>query len=126
MFKLTLLLALMILSFPLSLSAQDASSSTPTFTFPPTDTPTPKPTKRTSDKESGSIQVIVVHKPKPPASWGRVIQYKREEILALTEKNRETLHEFIFQDEDGIIRTATFHENASGDGYWEVWVWDQP
>jgi hypothetical protein len=59
-------------------------------------------------------------------AWGKVVQYKREQIPALMGKDPETLYEFVMQDEDGIIRVATFHENSSGDGYWEVWVWDQP
>ena len=69
---------------------------------------------------------MTVHKPMPDPAWGRVIQYRMERIPALSNKSKETLHEFLFQDEQGIVRTAVFHENASGDGYWEVWVWDQP
>jgi hypothetical protein len=118
--------ALMILFFPLALPAQETPTAAPTGSPVPTETPSPKTHHPDRNKTTGSTQIIVVHKPQPLAAWGKVIQYKREEILALTEKNRETLHEFVFQDEEGIIRTATYHENASGDGFWEVWVWDLP
>ena len=117
--------AFLILLAPCLLFAQDAPSFAPTTTPSPTDTPAPK-TGKPRTKTSGSIQIILVHKPQPPSAWGKVIQYKREDILALSEKNRETLHEFVFQDEDGVIRTATYHENAAGEGYWEVLVWDLP
>lgn len=116
---------LIILAVALSAGAQSPSTATPT----PTNTPTPTPPKRASEKPGKGMnnsQPLYIHKPKPSPSWGKVIQYRREEILALSENNRETLHEFLFQDDDGVVRTATFHEGASGDGYWEVWVWDQP
>jgi hypothetical protein len=85
--------------------------------------PTPEPTYTDHPDPS---KAIVLHKPKPSPAWGKVIQYRQEKVTALSDKDSETLHEFVFQDADGIIRTAIFHENASGDGYWEVWVWDQP
>ncbi|HVZ80570.1 MAG TPA: hypothetical protein VHE12_07200 [bacterium] len=119
-------LALLALLFPCYLRAQTAPTDTPTASPVPTNTPSPIVPKNSRDKISRSPRTIVVHKPQPPGSWGKVVQYKREDILALSEKNRETLHEFVFQDENGIIRTATYHENADGEGYWEVWVWDQP
>jgi hypothetical protein len=104
---------------------------TPVPTIAPTDestlTPAPKtasPAARSSKSETNG-KVLVIHKPMPSPSWGKVIQYHRDQIFALTDKNREVLHEFLFQDDDGIIRTAVYHENAEGDGYWEVWVWDQ-
>jgi len=87
-------------------------------------TPTPAHPSETSH-DPGTSKMIEIHKPMPLASWGRVIQYNRKDIT-LPGKNRETLHEFLFQDGQGIVRTAIFHENASGDGYWEVWIWDQP
>ena len=71
-------------------------------------------------------KVIEVHKPMPSPSWGKVLQYHKEKTFNLSEKNQETIHEFLFLDEEGVIRTALFHENASGEGYWEVWIWDQP
>ena len=86
---------------------------------------TPSISKRNA-KASNSSKVLVIHKPMPSPSWGRVIQYRREEISPLSESNREILHEFLFQDDLGVVRTAVFHETASGDGYWEVTVWDQP
>jgi hypothetical protein len=62
----------------------------------------------------------------PDPAWGRLVQYRKDQIFALAEDKRETLHEFVFQDDQGIVRTAVYHETASGTGYWEVWVWDQP
>ncbi len=44
----------------------------------------------------------------------------------MSDANRETLYEFVFQDDKGVVRTAVYHENASGEGYWEVTVWDLP
>ena len=90
------------------------------------ETPTPPAESNTSISKSMGSKVLVVHKPMPSPSWGRVIEYRREEIFPLSESNREILHEFLFQDDHGIIRTAVYHEPASGDGYWEVTVWDQP
>lgn len=91
----------------------------------PAPTSVPITIKR-SEHNPSSARALVVHKPMPNPAWGKVVQYHREEIFALSEKNREILHEFVFQDDQGIIRTAIYHENASGDGYWEVTVWDQP
>src|SRR5581483_8422610 len=122
-------LKLFFLVFPLlvlSYSVHSQDLQTPTSApaaHAPTDTPTPISGKKAVG--TNTAKALIVHKPKPSPSWGKVIQYHREVILALTESNRETLHEFVFQDDDGIIRTAIFHENSSGDGYWEVWVWDQ-
>lgn len=65
---------------------------------------------------------IVIHKPATDPAWGKVIQYQSE-ISAL---NHEVLHNFLFQDSKGIVRNAIYHENTSENGYWEVWVWDQP
>lgn len=84
--------------------------------------PTPPITNHALD----TGKALIVHKPKPSPSWGKVIQYRRTENFVQADNARETLYEFLFQDEAGIVRTATYHENASGDGYWEVWVWDQP
>jgi hypothetical protein len=91
----------------------------------PTVKPTPSATQSTTPKKSDSSKVIIIHKPMPSPSWGKVIQYHREISQSPSEKNREIMHEFLFQDDQGVIRTAIYHENASGDGYWEVWVWDQ-
>ncbi len=105
-----------------------SSDETPVISDPaltPTPIPVP-PTPTRVVKNQNPSKTLVIHKPKPSPSWGKVIQYHRDQILALSEKNREIIHEFVFQDDGGIIRTATFHENASGEGYWEVWVWDQP
>ena len=95
-------------------------SPTPTLEEP---SPTPTPLKTT--KSAGPEKALVVHKPMPNPAWGKVIQYHREQNFALSESNREVFHEFLFQDENGVIRTAIFHENSTGGGYWEVWVWDQ-
>ena len=98
-----------------------ASLSQPTFTPVPETAPFPAKAPR----RQGAAKALVIHKPMPSPSWGKVIQYHRDQIFALTDKNREILHEFLFQDDEGVVRTATFHENADGTGYWEVWVWDQ-
>jgi hypothetical protein len=101
------------------------SQSPPSVQGTPTPQATPAPARLKPLNNPNGAKALILHKPMPSPSWGKVIQYHREQILALSEKNRETLHEFVFQDEDGIVRTATFHENSAGDGYWEVWVWDQ-
>ena len=101
-------------------------SSDPT---PAAATPRPQPTASEPAKiqvNGESSKTLVIHKPRPSSSWGKVIQYHRQEVLPLSDKNREILHEFLFQDDQGVVRTAIFHENAFGDGYWEVYVWDQP
>jgi len=76
--------------------------------------------KSNSHKDPSSA--IVIHKPATDPAWGKVIQYQSE-ISAL---NHEVLHKFVFQDSKGVVRNATYHENTSESGYWEVWVWDQP
>lgn len=100
-------------------SSEKSPESSPAVTV----TPTPLPEITHSPNMS---KIIAIHKPMPSPSWGKVVQYHREKAVAMPGKNPETLHEFLFQDGQGIIRTAIFHENASGDGYWEVWVWDLP
>jgi len=107
---------------------QDATEkATPVPTLTPESEPTPTPASPStkSVKMPTSVKALVIHKPMPSPSWGKVIQYHRDQVFALTDKNREILHEFLFQDDEGIIRTAVFHENSEGGGYWEVWVWDQ-
>lgn len=115
-----LLLFLLFLSLPAWLRAGAAdgkdfqsASATPVF-------------KPAANHGTGPSKDLVIHKPMPSPSWGKVIQYHREQVLPPSDKNHETLHEFLFQDDQGIIRTAIYHESVSGDGYWEVWVWDQP
>jgi len=98
--------------------ADSAPVATPT-PVPPA--PTPKAVRTPAP---GSI-LTLHHKMLDPA-WGRVIQYRKTESRAFSDKARETLHEFVLQDTDNIVRVATFHENAQGKGYWEVWVWDLP
>jgi hypothetical protein len=122
-----LLMALILLTSAV-VSADDVPTPSENQTPTTPNTPTPLPTSTPPKSENGQnfSKALVIHKPRPSPSWGKVVQYHRDQILALSEKNRETLHEFVFQDENGIVRTAIFHENASGDGYWEVWVWDQP
>jgi hypothetical protein len=120
------LLPLASLLFILAFSP--AFGQTPVVEGGPSDLPSPQPTVSPSKVESmpGLSKAIVLHKPMPPASWGRLVQYHKEQIFALSEKNRETLYEFVFQNEAGVIHTAVYHENASGNGYWEVLAWDQP
>jgi hypothetical protein len=91
--------------------------------------PTPKANSDNTPKTGGgqsSTKALEIHKPMLSPAWGKVIQYRKEVLNPNSDKNRETLYEFVLQDDQGIIRTATYHESASGDGYWEVLVWDQP
>lgn len=130
--KLNSPLFLLLLLFPFLACSAQTDSKQPTSndkTVQAVVTPTPKVNSAQANninRSSSTIKALVVHKPMPSPSWGRVIQYHREENFVLSDKNRETLHEFLFQDDAGVVRTAVYHENASGDGYWEVWVWDQP
>jgi len=39
---------------------------------------------------------------------------------------KETIHEFLLQDSEGILRVAFYHEPEAGGAYWVVWIWDQP
>jgi len=118
-------LFLALLLFPISAQAastDDSSSSSESKVAEPSPTPASKPVNQTV----GTAKALLVHKPMPSPAWGRVIQYHKVENFVLADKNRETLYEFLFQDDAGIVRTATYHESPSGDGYWEVEVWDQP
>ncbi len=76
-------------------------------------------------QQYGSTKLLEIHKPMIPTAWGRVIQYKKDINFVLIGHNQETLYEFVLETNDGIIRTATYHETSDGDGYWEVYVWDQ-
>jgi hypothetical protein len=110
-----------------SISPSDDQATTKKANLAATLTPLPedKPISGKPPKQPTTLKALVIHKPMPSSTWGKVIQYHREQIFALTDKNREVLHEFLFQDDEGTVRTAVFHENAEGNGYWEVWVWDQ-
>ena len=123
-----LFLSLFFLASPVKVHSDN--SAAPSDDTAKTAEATPLPTASASAAKPGKVtpplKALFIHKPMPSPSWGKVIQYHRDQILALSEKNREILHEFLFQDDQGVIRTATFHENASGEGYWEVWIWDQP
>jgi hypothetical protein len=79
--------------------------------------------KKTDSSDSSST--IVVHKPATDPAWGKVIQCQEEKSTATSDKTEETQYKFLFQDSNGIVRTAIYHESSSGNGYWEVWVWDQ-
>jgi hypothetical protein len=74
------------------------------------------------------VHTLVLHKPRIPAEWGQVIQYHRETVTnnSLFDRDTETIHEFLFQDSEGILRMAFYHEPSNGSGYWVVWIWDQP
>lgn len=119
------LLALLILS-PFVFADQTAASSSNNKSTLASQTPASQSTPASSKKGANSAKVLVVHKPMASPSWGRVISYHKTEIFPLSDSNREILHEFLFQDDQGIVRTAVYHESASGDSYWEVTVWDQP
>jgi hypothetical protein len=103
--------------------AQNSPAVESSKTDTPTAVSTPKPDTNLSQNNGqgqSASKALVIHKPRPSPAWGKIVQFRREEI------NKETLYEFVLQDDQGIIRTATYHENSSGDGYWEVLVWDQP
>ncbi|HVM32212.1 MAG TPA: hypothetical protein VMU88_03695 [bacterium] len=90
---------------------------------------TPTPTDSNANSAPGaynSSKVLEIHKPLIPPAWGRVLQYKKEQNFVLSGHNQETLYEFVFQNDEGIVRTATYHETADGNGFWEVYVWDEP
>ena len=74
--------------------------------------------KKTDSSDSSST--IVVHKPTTDPAWGKVIQYQEEKSAATSDKTEEIQYKFLFQDTNGIVRTAIYHENSSGTGYWEV------
>jgi hypothetical protein len=101
--------------------------SNTSFVSADTATPTPDPSTNTQPvtQQYGNTKLLEIHKPMIPTAWGRVLQYKKEVNFALASHNQETLYEFVLQNNDGIIRTATYHETPDGDGYWEVYVWDQ-
>ncbi|HET9870822.1 MAG TPA: hypothetical protein VFR02_10050 [bacterium] len=73
----------------------------------------------------GGARLLEIHKPLIPAAWGRVLQYRKETNISAG-GSQETLYEFVLQTEDGVVRTATYHESTDGTGYWEVYVWDEP
>jgi hypothetical protein len=113
-FTLTSVLSLTFLSTAnLSLSARE--TATPTASVDETAESKPETNKNPAS-------TIVIHRPATDPAWGKVIQYQSE-TSAL---NHEVLHKFLFQDSKGIVRNAIYHENSSENGYWEVWVWDQP
>jgi hypothetical protein len=121
-----IVLAAFILAHPYLGAAP--SLSTPGAKPAETPAPSPIPTKSVptpvrAPGESG--RSILIHKPMPPAHWGKVVQYRKEQSFSFSNKDRETLHEFVFQDDSGVIRTATFRESENGNGFWEVLVWDQ-
>lgn len=117
---------LALLVAALSAQAADNKDSSPTPSGDTSTAATPTPGSKPVNQTIGTTKALVVHKPMPSPSWGRVIQYHKVENFVLSDNNRETLYEFLFQDDAGIVRTAVYHENPSGDGYWEVEVWDQP
>ena len=96
----------------------------PTPTPTDTATPTPVPRPKSVSKETDS-KTLVLHKPATNPAWGRVVEYHKENSVSSADKTPETLYTFLFQDDQGIVRTAVYHENSSGDGYWEVYVWDR-
>jgi hypothetical protein len=71
---------------------------------------------------------LLLHKPRLPAEWGTLIQYHRETVTnsSLFDREKETIHEFLLQDSEGILRVAFYHEPEAGGAYWVVWIWDQP
>ncbi len=85
----------------------------------------PKPT--VSVKSPAESSILGIHKKALAPAWGKIVQYRKYETKAFSEKSREDLYEFVLQDENGVVRIATYHENAnSSSGYWELLIWDQP
>lgn len=103
-------------------AAQEAIP-TPTPTGTPSAGPAPARTPAASQSAADALQI---HKPRLPSSWGRVVQYRRLESDAFLERARETVHEFVLQNDAGIVRVASWHERSDGSGYWRVLVWDRP
>lgn len=87
-------------------------------------TPTAGSSDNSQNNTSTISTTITVHKPATDPAWGKVISYQQE--VPGDDKNHEALYKFLFQDSNGVVRTVIYHESASGSGYWEVWVWDQP
>lgn len=88
-------------------------------------TPTATATPVSSETQKTQSTVLTVHKPRIPAAWGEIRQYRREERTE-TDGKKVALYEFVFQDEKGIVRIATWHEYPEGKGFWSVLVWDEP
>ncbi|HXL72171.1 MAG TPA: hypothetical protein VN963_00980, partial [bacterium] len=57
-----------------------------------------------------SSSTLIVHKPAPDPSWGKVIQYQEEQSVSSVDQTHETLYKFLFQDSNGIVRVAIYHE----------------
>lgn len=106
-------------------------TATPTPVVLPSPTPTEtarpvKPSRKPTVVMEGSSNVLLLHKPFLPPEWGELIQYKRETTHVLFDRNKETIHEFVLKGDDGILRVAFYHEPQDEEGYWEIWIWDQP
>ena len=71
-------------------------------------------------------KALIVHKPMPDPAWGKVVQYRWDQVTDPSSKAREIIYEFVFQDENGVVRVCKYHENDNGEGYWEVYLWDLP
>lgn len=99
-----------------SLHAEEKASVSPT----PTATATPVSSEATKNQNT----VLTIHKPRIPAAWGDVRQYRREERTE-TDGRKVIFHEFVLQDQKGIVRIATWHEYPEGKGFWSVLVWDE-
>jgi hypothetical protein len=114
--------------FAAAAKLQPTATPVPTAALVPTMTPLPTvvPVAAKPPANVNNSKALAIHKPLLNPSWGKVAQYRREQNFTLTDKSWETLHEFVMQDDNGIVRIATYHESASGEGYWEVWVWDRP
>ena len=100
------------------------ADNTSTTSSQPVSTTKPNADTPKKSETQSSDKAVVLHKPMPSPTWGKVVQYRH--FQENPGKNGEMLYEFVMQDDTGIIRTATYHETSSGDGYWEVIVWDLP
>jgi len=100
----------------------DAPTPTPVPVLTATPTPLAKPKTFADDTNS---KTLVLHKPATNPAWGKVVEFHKETSQSNVDKTPETLYFFLFQDDQGVVRTAVYHESPSGDGYWEVNVWDR-
>lgn len=101
----------------------------PIVAAPETPTPTPEATTPATPRKVRTPYpgtILNIHRKMLDPAWGQVIQYRKYESKTFSDRERETIHEFVLQDNDRVVRIASFHENAKGEGYWEVLVWDLP
>jgi hypothetical protein len=115
-FSLSFLILFSCFSFAFADSNDDSNAASSSETPIPTLQP----------KGQSYAKALVIHKPSPDPAWGKVVQYHSETSVDPNTKIKETVYEFVFQDDKGLIRIAKYHEGENGEGYWEVYLWDLP